>query len=147
MKTRFDTSTHSWEKKTLRTRWKLTTWVLQCAIYKLFLSTMIYKCNSRKKSQHSWGPSSQTAKRWKQSRSFLSETYGSDQEECVSVQNSNKPNEFPRSAGGVFVLFSEREDSNSCANLYSSDRFENGAPTLKWRERGVTQYAPPCRRD
>lgn len=49
MKTRFDTSTHSWEKKTLRTRWKLTTWVLQCAIYKLFLSTMIYKCNSRKK--------------------------------------------------------------------------------------------------
>lgn len=37
----------------------------------------------------------------------------------------------------------EREGLNSWANLYSSDRFENGAPALKWRERGLlTMHLP-----
>lgn len=81
---------------------------LQCAIHMCLLSRKIYKCCSGT-SQHSWSPSSQTAKQWKQSCSFVTETYGTDQEECASVLNhSDKPNEFPRSTEWVFVLFSER---------------------------------------
>lgn len=82
---------------------------LQCVIYKILSSRMIYnKCNSRI-SLHSWGSPSQTVKQWKHSCSFVTKTYGTDQEECVSVLNhSDKPNEFPRSTEWVFVLFWER---------------------------------------
>lgn len=87
-------------------RWQLE---IKCAIHMLLLSGKIYnKCNSRI-SQHSWCPSSQTPKQWKHHCSFVTKTYGTDQEECVSVLNhSDKHNEFPRSTEWVFVLFWER---------------------------------------
>lgn len=82
---------------------------LQHAIHMCLLSRMIYSERNSRTSQHSWSPSAQTAKQWKQSCSFVTKTYGTDQEECVSVLNhSDKPNEFARSTEWVFVLFSER---------------------------------------
>lgn len=65
---------------------------------------MIYsKCIGRI-SQHS----SQTAEQRKHGCSVVTKAYGSDQEESMSeLRHSDRPNEFPRSTGRVFVLFSE----------------------------------------
>lgn len=42
----------------------------------------------------------------------------------------------PGSQNGCSSCF-QGQGLNSRANLYSSDGFENGAPALRWRERGV----------
>lgn len=54
----------------------------------------------------------------------------------------------PGPQNGCSSCFSERRlEFLSKSHHDSSHRFENGAPALKCRERGVTQYAPPCRRN
>lgn len=121
---------------------------LQGVIYMLFLiSRMIYnKCNGRR-SRRSWGPSSQTAKHWEHSCRFVTKTYGTDQE-CVSVLNhSDKPNEFPRSTGWVFVLFSERGPEFLSKSLQQWSVWKWSASFEMKGDGGYSVYAPPCRRN
>lgn len=101
--------THSVQSHTKWKAHKLCSRQLEFTMCNLYPSLIKndFQCNSRR-SQPSWGPSSQTAKHWKHSCSFVTKTYGTDQD-CVSVLNhSDRPNEFPRSTECLFVLFSGR---------------------------------------